>query len=61
LYRWCNEFQNYEEVWQIVMTTCPICKGSGKLPVTQEPKAESHGEETVSECPTCYGKGEVDK
>jgi DnaJ-class molecular chaperone len=43
------------------MTTCPICKGSGKLPVTQEPKVESHGEETVSECPTCYGKGEVDK
>jgi hypothetical protein len=26
-------------------TTCPICKGSGKLPVTRQPKAESHGVE----------------
>ena len=42
-------------------TTCPICKGSGKLPVTQQPKAESHGEEMIGECPTCHGKGEVDK
>jgi DnaJ-class molecular chaperone len=41
-------------------TICPICKGSGKLPVTQQPKAESHGEETIGECPTCHGKGEVD-
>jgi hypothetical protein len=31
-------------------TTCPICKGSGKLPVTQQPKVESHGEETIGEC-----------
>jgi DnaJ-class molecular chaperone len=43
------------------MITCPICKGSGKLPVTQEPKVESHGEETISECPTCHGKGEINK
>jgi DnaJ-class molecular chaperone len=42
-------------------TTCPICKGSGKLPVVQQPKAESHGEEMMGECPTCHGKGEVDK
>jgi DnaJ-class molecular chaperone len=42
-------------------TICPIRKGSGKLPVTQQPKAESHGEETIGECPTCHGKGEVDK
>ena len=26
-------------------TTCPICKGSGKLPVVQQPKAESHGKD----------------
>jgi DnaJ-class molecular chaperone len=45
---------------RILKTTCPICKGSGKLPVTQHPKAESHGEETIGECPTCHGKGEVD-
>jgi len=32
-----------------------------RLPVTQQPKAESHGEETIGECPTCHGKGEVDK
>jgi endogenous inhibitor of DNA gyrase (YacG/DUF329 family) len=38
-------------------TTCPICK----LPVTQQPKAESHGEEMTGECPTCHGKGEVNK
>ena len=31
-------------------TTCPICKGSGKLSVTQQPKAESHGEEMTGEC-----------
>jgi DnaJ-class molecular chaperone len=43
-------------------TTCPISKGSGKLPVTQHPKAESHSGEMISdECPTCHGKGEVDK
>jgi DnaJ-class molecular chaperone len=33
---------------------CPVCKGSGKLPVTREPKADG-------ECPTCHGKGEIDK
>ena len=42
-------------------TTCPICKGSGKLPVVQQPKAESHGEEMMGECPTCHSKGEVDR
>jgi DnaJ-class molecular chaperone len=51
----------YWDVERIMKTTCPICKGSGKLPVTQHPKAESHGEETIGECPTCHGKGEVDK
>jgi DnaJ-class molecular chaperone len=40
-------------------TTCPICKGSGKLPVIQQPNAESNGEETIGDCPTCHGKGEV--
>jgi hypothetical protein len=35
-------------------TTC-----SGKIPVTQQPKAESHGEEMMGKCPTCDGKGEV--
>ena len=45
----------------IMKTTCPICKGSGKLPITEQPKAESHGEETIGECPTCHGEGEVDK
>ena len=45
----------------IIKTTCPICKGSGKLPVTQEPKAETHSEETIGECPTCQGKGEIYK
>ena len=29
--------------------------------VTQQPKAESHGEETIGECPTCHGKGEINK
>ena len=38
-------------------TTCPI----GKLPVTQQPKAESHGDKASGECSTCLGKGEVDK
>jgi DnaJ-class molecular chaperone len=42
-------------------TTCPNCKGSGKLPVRQEPRAESHGEEMIGECPICLDKGEVDK
>jgi hypothetical protein len=43
-------------------TTCPICKGSGKLPVTHQPKAESHGEETPGKCPIYHAKGEeVDK
>jgi DnaJ-class molecular chaperone len=45
----------------IIKTTCPICKGSGKLPVTQQPKAETHGEETIGKCPTCHGKGEIYK
>jgi DnaJ-class molecular chaperone len=40
-------------------TTCPVCKGSGKIPVTRQPKAESHGEEMMGECATCHGKGEV--
>jgi len=40
---------------------CPVCKGSGKLPVTREPKAESNGEEMIGECPTFHGKGEIDK
>jgi len=39
---------------------CPVCKGSGKLPVTREPKAESNGEEMIGR-PTCHGKGEIDK
>ena len=36
-------------------------QGSDKVPVTQVLKAESHGEETIGECPTCHGKGEIDK
>ena len=40
----------------IMKITCPICKGSGKSPVTQQPKAESHGEETIGECPTSMVK-----
>jgi len=40
---------------------CPVCKGSGKLPVTREPKSESNGEEMIGECPTCHGNGEIDK
>ena len=36
---------------------CPVCKGSGKLLVTRQPKAESNGEEMIGECPTCHGKG----
>lgn len=42
------------------MQTCPVCKGAGKIPVTQEPKAESDGEETPDVCPTCNGKGTVE-
>lgn len=42
------------------MQTCPVCKGSGRLPVTQEPKAESDGEETMGNCPTCNGKGNLE-
>ena len=38
---------------------CEICKGSGKLPIAREPKAESHGEEMVGDCPNCRGKGEI--
>ena len=37
---------------------CPVCKGSGKLPVTREPKAESNGEEMIGEG---HNKGEIDK
>jgi DnaJ-class molecular chaperone len=48
-------------VIRIPIVACPACKGSGKLPVTLEPKAESHGEETIGECPTCHGKGKVNK
>ncbi|HEY6886032.1 MAG TPA: hypothetical protein VI278_18525 [Nitrososphaeraceae archaeon] len=28
-------------VEHMMKITCPICKGSGKLPVTQQPKAEA--------------------
>jgi len=42
-------------------TTCQIYKSSDKLPVTQQTKVESHGEETIGECPIRHGKGEVDK
>jgi DnaJ-class molecular chaperone len=42
-------------------TSCPICKGSGKLPVVQQPKAESHGEEMTGKCPICHDKGEINK
>ena len=42
-------------------TICPVCKCSGKLPVVQQPKTKSHGEETIDDCPTCHGKGEVGK
>ena len=40
--------------------TCPICKGYGKLPVTQVPKAETDCEETACDCPTCKGKGKLE-
>ena len=63
-YAKCNNFITGRDsggVIKIAKVTCPVCRGSGKLPVTREPKAESHGEETVGECPTCHGKGEVDK
>ena len=42
------------------MKTCPVGKGYGKLPVTQIPKAESDGEETAGDCPTCKGKGKLE-
>ena len=42
------------------MKICPVCKGVGKLPVTQVPKAESDGEETLGKCPTCNGKGKIE-
>ena len=42
-------------------TICSICKGSGILPVVQQSKAESRGEETIGDCPACHGKGEVAK
>ena len=41
------------------MQTCPIRKGFGKLPVTQEPKSQSHGEEMIGNCPTCNGEGKL--
>lgn len=43
-----------------IVKTCLICKGYGKLPITQLPKAESDGEETAGDCPTCKGKGKLD-
>ncbi len=45
----------------MVKIKCLVYKGSGKLPVTQVPKAESDGEETIGECPTCQGKGEIEQ
>jgi DnaJ-class molecular chaperone len=39
---------------------CYVCKGSGKLPVTQIPKAESDGEEMPGDCPTCNGRGTIE-
>ena len=41
----------------IMKTTCPI----GRLPVIQQPKAESHGDKAIGEYSTCLSKGEVDK
>jgi DnaJ-class molecular chaperone len=63
-YAKCNMFITSRDsggVIKIAKVTCQVCRGSGKLPVTREPKAESHGEETVGECPMCHGKGQVDK
>lgn len=54
-------YKNCYGVYNKSKIICPICKGSGKLPVTQEPKVESHSEETIGKCPTCNGKGEVGK
>ena len=39
------------------MKTRHVCKGSGKLPVTQLPNAESAGEEMACNCPICNGRG----
>ena len=39
----------------------PPTSPSLKLKITQQPKAESDGEEMMGECPTCHGKGEVNK
>ena len=52
-----SEMQGALSVEHITKTTCPI----GKLPVTQQPKAESHGDKASGECSTCLGKGEEDK
>lgn len=53
----------HKVLWRCIVSikiVCTVCKGSGKLSVTREPGAESHGEEMVGECPTCHGKGEID-
>jgi hypothetical protein len=42
------------------MQTCPVCKGFGRLSVTQKPKCESHGEETLGDCPTCNCEGKLE-
>jgi len=41
--------------------TCHICEGTGKLPVTQVPHAESNGEEMPGDCPNCNGKGMIEE
>jgi hypothetical protein len=43
-----------------ILKTCHVCKEAGKLPVTQVPNAESDGEETAGDCPTCNGIGKLD-
>lgn len=43
-----------------IVKTCQVCKGAGKLPVTRFPKAESDGEETAGDCPTCNGRGKLE-
>jgi hypothetical protein len=52
-----SEMQGALDVEHIMKTTCPI----GKLPVTRQSKAESHGDKASGECSICLGKGEVDK
>ena len=41
------------------MQTCPVCKGFGRLPVTQKSKCESHGEETIGDCSIYNGEGNL--